>query len=415
MSQVSILVGTQWGDEGKGKWVDVLAQTHDITARFQGGNNAGHTLKLADREVVLHHLPSGILHEQNVSALLNGVVINPIDLAQEMEKIGEIRKIEPHFLMVSGGAHTITPWHLYLDNRMESSSSRPIGTTRKGIGPTYSDRARRSGLRMNEYVNDSLRAAWMERMSCEEPDFQQCYEKQRAQWDQFENTASVLEPFVCEAEIQLRRRLASGSSVLFEGAQGILLDVDHGTYPFVTSSSTLPAAACVASGIHPRLVSKIYGIAKAYVTRVGGGPFPTELTDPIGQHLATKGCEFGATTRRPRRCGWLDGVALRHTCEIGGIDALILNKVDILTGLDQVAIATAYDHPTMGRIDTLPSSSEELSRCKPVYTYYRGWSQIEQHLPNHLRAFIDAIEETVQTKITMIGIGPGPEDFIEVR
>lgn len=414
-SDVTILVGAQWGDEGKGKWIDVLAETADLVVRYQGGNNAGHTLYVQGEKIVLHQLPSGIFHPKQLSALAAGVVINPEALVDEMKKVEGKAKLTPERVWMSGRAHVITPWHIHLDASREASTTQKIGTTKRGIGPTYAEKAARTGLRLGHFVDDEQRNRWLSRMAEQDPDFKAFVESRTDLWQSFAAAAPKLKPFVCDAETRIRAAAASGKKLLLEGAQGTLLDLDHGTYPYVTSSSTGAGGAIQSIGLSPKYVTQLIGIAKGYVTRVGEGPFPTELFDDVGKLIAKKGNEFGATTGRPRRVGWMDAVALRYVVEVNGLDGIVLNKMDILTGLDEVKICTAYSHPKLGELKELPWDTEVLAACKPVYESYPGWSQeipqsgqIED-LPAQAKTFVQAVERHGKTKVLMVGTGPHRE------
>lgn len=418
MSQITILIGAQWGDEGKGKWVDILSEKADVIARFQGGNNAGHTLYIDGKKLVLHQVPSGVFHPHTAVALSAGVVINPGELVREMSVVRERCKVNPDRFWLSERAHVITPWHIELDCRREKTALSPIGTTKRGIGPTYAEKYARLGLRVGQFVSSSGRKDWLEAMQNHSPEFQTFYNENRKQWDEFWASAAGLSDFVCDAEQRVRQSLFDGKRLLLEGAQGALLDIDHGTYPFVTSSSTMVGGAFASIGFSPRRVESIVGVAKAYTTRVGSGPFPTELNDAAGTHMSTKGHEFGATTGRPRRCGWLDGVALRYVYHANGFDGVILNKIDILSGLDEVKICTAYDHPELGRLTHFPSDSSVLEACKPIYRSLPGWHQpldgmtrLNQ-LPKQTREFIQVVEEVIQGKVAMVGTGVNRGDGI---
>ena len=429
MSHVSIVVGAQWGDEGKGKWVDVLAENADIVARYQGGNNAGHTIWIGGVKYVLHQIPSGVFQKGLISAMAAGVVIHPAGLVSEIQKMtaaakagtGVQVKISPENLWISARAHVITPWHIYLDGARESRSSTPIGTTKRGIGPTYSEKAGRTGLRMGHYVNERTRLSWIKDMSESEPAFKEHCLANKATWDEFHEAASQIAPFVCDVEARLRKAINNDKRLLLEGAQGTLLDLDHGTYPFVTSSSTAAAGACSSIGLSPKSVTKVYGIAKAYVTRVGSGPFPTELHDNIGQEIAKKGNEFGATTGRPRRCGWFDAVAFRYSAAVNGFDGVIINKMDILSGFEELKICVKYKHPDLGELDEFPWDAEILAQCQPVYISLPGWrddiprSGMITDLPKNAQSYLSALEEHTGTKIMWVGTGPGREDMLSAN
>ena len=419
--QVTILVGAQWGDEGKGKWIDILAEQTDLVVRYQGGNNAGHTLYIRGEKFVLHQVPSGVFHPNQTSALAAGVVINPLQLLEEIDKLSGRVAINPDRLWLSGRAHVITPWHIHCDENREAQATGRIGTTKRGIGPTYSDKASRTGLRLGHYIDQDLRTAWISQMCEACPGFVAHYSGHAAVWKQFNAAAERLASYVCDAEARIRQTMQQSQRILLEGAQGTLLDLDHGTYPYVTSSGTGAGGACQSIGFSPRMVTQVLGIAKAYVTRVGEGPFPTELNDDIGALLAQKGHEFGATTGRPRRVGWLDAVALRYVRDVNGLDTLVLNKLDILTGLDEIKIATAYEHPKLGRLTELPFDTHVLAECRPVYETYAGWKQEIPasgkiaDLPGAARDYIAAVENHVSLKISMVGTGPQRHEALFAR
>jgi adenylosuccinate synthase len=418
VSQVSIVVGAQWGDEGKGKWVDVLAKNADIVVRYQGGNNAGHTIWIHDTKYVLHQIPSGVFQDGLISAMAAGVVIHPVGLVDEIKKMRDYVQITPENLWISARAHVITPWHIHLDGSREAKSVTPIGTTKRGIGPTYSEKASRTGLRMGHYVNDVARRDWVHDMIESDPEFKRHYESERAVWDAFHAAAVSVKANVCDVETKLRSAISAGQRLLLEGAQGTLLDLDHGTYPFVTSSSTAAAGACSSIGLSPKVVSRVYGIAKAYVTRVGSGPFPTELHDEIGAEIAKKGHEFGATTGRPRRCGWFDAVAFRYSAAVNGFDGVIVNKMDILTGFKELKICVAYRHPELGEIQDFPWDVDVLAKCEPVYITLPGWNQDIpksgriSDLPDNARQYLAALEHHTNTKILWVGTGPGRDEML---
>jgi adenylosuccinate synthase len=429
MSQVSIVVGAQWGDEGKGKWVDVLAEKSDIVVRYQGGNNAGHTIWIGGTKYVLHQIPSGVFQKGLISAMAAGVVIHPAGLVSEIQKMtsaaetgnGVQVKITPENLWISARAHVITPWHIHLDGARESKSSTPIGTTKRGIGPTYSEKAGRTGLRMGHYVNERTRLLWIREMSEADQLFKEHYLSNKQVWDEFHAAASHIAPFVCDAEGRLRKAISKNQKLLLEGAQGTLLDLDHGTYPFVTSSSTAAAGACSSIGLSPKSVTNVYGIAKAYVTRVGSGPFPTELHDNVGQEIAKKGNEFGATTGRPRRCGWFDAVAFRYSAAVNGFDGVIINKMDILSGFNELKICVKYRHPELGEIDDFPWDAEILAKCEPVYISLPGWSEeipkagMFSDLPKNAQSYLATLEKHTGTRILWVGTGPGRDDMLKTK
>lgn len=417
MSNVTILVGAQWGDEGKGKWIDILAKDTDIVARYQGGNNAGHTLYVEGEKVVLHQIPSGIFQDKTC-ALTAGVVVNPAQLVQEIEKVAHHTKLTAENLWLSARAHVISPWHIFLDGKKEAESDQPIGTTKRGIGPTYAEKANRTGLRLGDYVDQKRRQNWFDMMIKRFPEFESEAKKNASDWEDFHQAANKLAPLVVDAESRLRKAVISGKKLLLEGAQGALLDINHGTYPFVTSSSTAAGGAFSSLGLSPRYIDKIYGVAKAYLTRVGEGPFPTELFDEDGKEMAEKGHEFGATTGRPRRCGWIDGVALKYCVEANGFDGIVLNKMDILSDFDELKIAVAYEHPELGELTEFPWSFEVLNQCKPIYKTVKGWSgaipnsgKIDQ-LPEEALNYIKEIEQIIGAPVSHVGTGVNRQDAL---
>jgi adenylosuccinate synthase len=347
------------------------------------------------------------------------VVINPSELVVELDRvIARSAKVNPERFWISARAHVITPWHIHLDGVSESKTTQPIGTTKRGIGPTYADKASRTGLRMGHYVQVKSCQAWLDRMLENAPGFREFYQNTQDQWQRFLGAAARLAPFVCDSESRIRHAAQSGKKLLVEGAQGTLLDIDHGTYPYVTASSTGTGGAVASIGLAPRLVSQAIGVAKGYVTRVGEGPFPTELKDDIGKQIAQRGQEFGATTGRPRRVGWLDAVALRYVVDVSGLDAVILNKLDVLTGLKEIKVATAYHHPEKGKILELPWDAEVLAQCTPLYESFKGWSQELPpsgrfaDLPEETRAYIKGVERLIGAKVTMVGTGPHRENAV---
>lgn len=417
MGNVTILVGAQWGDEGKGKWIDILAQDMDIVARFQGGNNAGHTLYIDGERIVLHQIPSGLFQDK-ICALTAGVVVNPAQLVQEIKNVAHHTQLTPERLWLSPRAHVITPWHIFLDSKHESESDQPIGTTKRGIGPTYAEKANRTGLRLGDYVDPTRRQLWVNLMAKRHPEFAGSVQADQDSWEAFHESAQQLAPYVVNTEALIRSRVKSGSRLLLEGAQGALLDINHGTYPYVTSSGTAAGGAFASLGLSPRYVNRIYGVAKAYLTRVGEGPFPTELFDEDGKAMAEKGHEFGATTGRPRRCGWLDGVALRYCVETNGFDGVILNKMDILSDFPVLKIATAYQHPELGRIEDFPWSHEVLAQCQPIYQELPGWTGeiptagTMDSLPLEALQYIEEVENMIGVPISHVGTGVNRADAL---
>jgi adenylosuccinate synthase len=420
-------VGAQWGDEGKGKIIDWLAPQADLVARFQGGNNAGHTLVVDGEQTVLHVVPSGILHPGKVNLIGPGVVVDPLVLLDEIDRLTERGILrDPSRLRLSGRAHVILEWHTALDKaREEKARDRAIGTTGRGIGPTYEDKAGRRGIRVADLLHpESLREKLEELAEFKNFELEKFFGWPRidvgALWERAVECGRRLEPYVDHTGRILDRALREGKNVLFEGAQGSFLDIDHGTYPFVTSSNCVAGAVCTGSGVGPTRIDRVLGITKAYTTRVGGGPFPTELEGATGERLRKAGSEFGATTGRPRRCGWLDVVMLREAAVVNGLTDLAINKLDILSGFDEIPVATAY------RIDgkltrDFPMTLDELSRAEPVYETFAGWSedltraQRIEDLPDNARVYIDAVQRLVDVEATFLSVGPGRDQTIALR
>jgi len=420
-----VAVGAQWGDEGKGKIVDWLAPRADLVARFQGGNNAGHTLVVDGEKTVLHIVPSGILHPGKVNLIGPGVVVDPGALLSELRALTERRVLrDPSRLRVSGRAHVILPWHLALDQARESSASegKKIGTTGRGIGPAYEDKVARRGVRMADLlVRDELESKIRTLAEWKNFELVNFHGAEPVEIDSLIERAlewgRELEPYIDHTGRILDRALREGKSVLFEGAQGTFLDIDHGTYPFVTSSNCVAGAVTTGSGIGPTKIDRVLGITKAYTTRVGEGPFPSELHDQVGEALRTAGSEFGATTGRPRRCGWLDCVMLRESVCVNGITDLAINKLDILSGFGEIAVATAY------RIDgklshEFPMTLAEVARAEPVYETLPGWSEDvstvrrREDLPDNARRYVERIENLIEVPAAFISVGPGRDETI---
>ncbi len=417
-------VGAQWGDEGKGKIVDWLAPRADLVARFQGGNNAGHTLVVDGETTILHVVPSGILHPGSVNLIGPGVVIDPSILLIEIEALKERGILrDPSRLRVSGRAHVILPWHLALDFAREAAAGeQAIGTTKRGIGPAYEDKVARRGIRVADLLRpESLRAKLDRIAEAKNFELVEFYRVDAVDVDALEASCigwgRELEPYVDHTGRILDIALREGKSVLFEGAQGTFLDIDHGTYPFVTSSNCVAGAVCTGSGVGPTRIDRVLGITKAYTTRVGSGPFPTELDDATGERLRTAGNEFGATTGRPRRCGWLDAVMLREAVTVNGMTDLAINKLDILSGFEELQIATQY------RIDgkltrDFPMTLDELEQAEPVFESAPGWSEdvsdVREYddLPGNARRYIETIESLVDVSAAFISIGAGRDATI---
>ncbi|MGA9520522.1 MAG: adenylosuccinate synthase [Myxococcaceae bacterium] len=417
-----VVVGAQWGDEGKGKVVDLLTQHAQVVVRFQGGNNAGHTLVVGGQKTVLHLIPSGILHPGKICVIGNGTVVDPAVLVTEIDalKAKGLLKDDAQ-LLISESAHVIFPWHKLLDSLREKlRGSSAIGTTGRGIGPAYEDKAARVGIRVRDLLDvERLNRRVSERLPAVLDDMRELAMKANVPAPQLEIQQIVTEfaalgerlrPYVTDVSLYLAAQIARGARILFEGAQGTLLDVDHGTYPFVTSSNTIAGNAAVGSGIGPTCIDKVMGISKAYTTRVGGGPFPTELNDELGEQLRKVGDEFGATTGRPRRCGWLDGVVLRYAVRVNGMWGLSLTKLDVLSGIKQLSICTSYELDGK-RITELPSDYEELARVKPVYETLPGWDEplagvrTFDELPANARRYVRRVEEVSGVPVVCVSVG----------
>ncbi len=413
-----IVVGTQWGDEGKGKVVDVLSPHVEAVVRFQGGNNAGHTLVVDGEQIILHLLPSGILWDQCVCVIGNGVVVDPVVLVQELAELrARGREVGPDKLVISSHAHVILPYHTALDRLREGArGDRKIGTTGRGIGPTYEDKVARRGVTIADLLDGGRLRARLEDVL---PDKNRMlvgwYGESPLDLDELVATYAALgrqlAPFVGDAVTLLHRITRKGGSILFEGAQGTFLDVDHGTYPFVTSSNVVAGAACAGSGVGPTAIDEVVGIAKAYTTRVGGGDFPTEAHGRAGERLRTVGGEFGATTGRPRRCGWFDAALVRQAARINGLTRIALTKLDVLSGLDRIPVCTGY----RGYDDGFPS---QLDGVEPVYEELPGWAEEIRHcramseLPSNCLRYVARLEELVGVPVELVSVGPGREETI---
>lgn len=424
MANVAI-VGTQWGDEGKGKIVDLYAEKSDVIARFHGGNNAGHTLVVKGKKTILHLIPSGILHDNKICIIGNGVVLDPAVLLQELEELRQNNLLPPNTkLFISEKAHLIMPYHRIIDQVRESKNSgKKIGTTGRGIGPAYEDKVARRGIRVCDLYEKGL---FLEKLqqNIEEKNFlltnffkdNPLEEKEIA--DRYLDYAEKIKPFVKDTSLVLDYEIKQGKKVLFEGAQGCHLDIDHGTYPYVTSSNTVSANASCGSGIGPNTINKVVGICKAYTTRVGEGPFPSELKDDIGEHLQQIGQEFGATTGRKRRCGWLDMVLVRQAVRVSGINTLAITKLDVLTGLNKVKICVGYKSANSTFTHSVPASTKVLSECQPIYEEFDGWKEDIRYaremseLPANTRKFLRRLEELAEAKIILVSVGPGREETI---
>ena len=411
---VDILVGTQWGDEGKGKLIDVLTRDVDMVVRFQGGNNAGHTVEIGDQRYVLHLVPSGIFRPSVTCVIGNGLVVDPVALDEELRGI-EAKGFSTANVQLSNRAQMIFVYHRIADSINESGATTKIGTTGRGIGPAYMDKMRRTGIRAIDLKFPEQLAAQF-RAECAR--YNRAFAAAgvpevdvEAELAKVLAAAKRLAPLVCDTVYSINRAVKAGKKVLFEGAQGALLDIDHGTYPFVTSSNTVSGGACTGGGVPPQSVRDVWGVIKAYTTRVGEGPFPTELFDDTGEKLRQIGREFGATTGRPRRCGWFDAVASRYACMVNGVNKLAVTKLDCLDDLDEIAICVAYK--VNGVLTTeFPASVAELENAEPVYEYLPGWkcstSQADcaEKLPENAKKYLMRMAELVDSEIAIVSVGP---------
>jgi len=419
----TILVGAQWGDEGKGKIIDFLTDEADIVVRSQGGNNAGHTIVLGGEKYVLHLIPSGILRKGKTCVIGNGVVLDPVALVGEIDGLrARGIKVEKN-LLISGGAHLVMPYHRALDEQREVLKGKnKIGTTKRGIGPAYGDKAARTGIRLADLMNTELFKAKLKARIKENNAVLKSLGGTSVNAKKVETAylaaAEVLRPFVTNTVVTLHEAIAKGKNILFEGAQGTFLDIDHGTYPFVTSSNTTAGGACTGSGVPPHRMDNVMGVIKAYTTRVGEGPFPTENA-ALGDRLHEMGREFGATTGRARRCGWFDAVAVRYANMVNGIDHLAITNLDGLDGVEKIKICTAYKLDGK-KISVLPTQCDEVERCTPVYTEMPGWMTPTDHvtkyaeLPENARRYVEKLAELVGTQLAIVSVGPGREQTIRL-
>jgi adenylosuccinate synthase len=418
-----IIVGAQWGDEGKGKIVDFLTQKADVVARYQGGNNAGHTVVIGSEKYVLHLIPSGILHKGTRCIIGNGVVIDPRALLEEMDTLKSRNFNVAGNLFISQNAHIIMPYHIAIE--LEQEKSKKIGTTGRGIGPSYTDKTARQGIRAIDLLRPEL---FREKLRANLAVFNYLLEnlykaaplKEEAIFDEYMGYAKQLSKYIVDASLLINKDIVDGKNILLEGAQGTLLDIDHGTYPYVTSSNTISGGACTGLGIAPTRINRILGIAKAYTTRVGEGPFPTELDCELGETIRQYGGEFGATTGRPRRCGWLDIVALRYAVTINGFTGIGLTKMDILDNMEKINICVGYKYE--GKIyENFQTDLEILSRCEPVYIEMDGWKESTVGLtdfgalPANAKAFIKKIEELLTISVDIISTGRKRDEIIVIN
>ncbi|WP_405389968.1 adenylosuccinate synthase [Streptomyces sp. NBC_01102] len=420
-----VLLGAQWGDEGKGKATDLLGGSVDYVVRYQGGNNAGHTVVVGDQKYALHLLPSGILSPGCTPVIGNGVVVDPAVLLSELSGLNE-RGVDTSKLLISGNAHLITPYNVTVDKVTERFlGKRKIGTTGRGIGPTYADKINRVGIRVQDLYDESIleqkvEAALEQKNQLLAKVFNRRAIEAGKIVEEMLQYAEQIKPYVADTTLILNNAIDEGKVVLFEGGQGTLLDVDHGTYPFVTSSNPTAGGACTGSGVGPTKISRVIGILKAYTTRVGAGPFPTELLDADGEALRRIGGERGVTTGRDRRCGWFDAPIARYATRVNGLTDFFLTKLDVLTGWEQIPVCVAYEIDGR-RVEELPYNQSDFHHAKPIYENLPGWSEditkakTFDDLPKNAKAYVKALEEMSGAPISAIGVGPGRTETIEIN
>lgn len=420
-----VLLGAQWGDEGKGKATDLLGERVDYVVRYQGGNNAGHTVVIGDKKFALHLLPSGILTPAVIPVIGNGVVIDPQVLLNEMQGLQE-RGVDTSKLLISANAHLITSYHVTLDKVTERFLGKAkIGTTGRGIGPAYGDKIARIGIRVQDLFDESILRQKVEgALANKNQTLVKVFNRRALSVDAVTEDllsyAAPLAPYVADTSLVLNRALDEGKVVLLEGGQGTLLDVDHGTYPFVTSSNPTAGGACTGSGIGPTRITRVIGILKAYTTRVGSGPFPTELFDDDGERLRSVGGEVGVTTGRPRRCGWFDAPIARFAVRINGLTDIFLTKLDVLTGFERIPVCVAYDVDGV-RVDEIPTTQTDFHHAKPIYEYLPGWNEdissakTLADLPPNARAYVEFLQEISGAPISAVGVGQERNATISVR
>ena len=420
-----VIMGSQWGDEGKGKMTDWLAQKADMIVRYQGGNNAGHTIAFNGKTYKLQLIPSGIFEPQKINVIGNGVVVNPKALLGELQMLKDAG-VTPSNLKISSRAHLILPYHIQLDIAQEKQrGDRKVGTTHNGIGPAYMDKAARIGIRMCDLLEkDTFAAKLKENLAQKNALFEKIYDEKSfdfdSLFDEYYEYGQQLKDYVTDTSVLVNEAISAGKNVLFEGAQGIMLDLDHGTYPYVTSSNPVVGGALAGAGVGPQSLTKMVGVCKAYSTRVGEGPFPTELTNETGDWIREKAHEYGTVTGRPRRIGWFDAIAMRHAKRVSGMNCLSLNLLDIFTGLKKVKICTAYMLDGK-QIDYYPASLKELERCEPVYEEFDGWTEdistVTEYdqLPANAKKYLKRIEELTGLQLMTISVGPSREQTITLK
>ncbi|MDP4146376.1 MAG: adenylosuccinate synthase [Bacillota bacterium] len=422
-----IVLGAQWGDEGKGKMTDYLAEKADVVVRFQGGNNAGHTVEVGEKQYKLHLIPSGILYPEKLNVIGNGVVVDPKALLDEIDYLEGLGvKVTPKNLIISDRAHLIMPYHKALDKAKEQARGKnDIGTTGKGIGPCYTDKAERCGIRVCDLMHTEVfKEKLQENINAKNSVLSKLYNAETFDFDEvckeYIAYGERLRPYVQDISVNVYNQIKAGKNVLFEGAQGTLLDIDYGTYPYVTSSNTIAGGVSIGAGIGPTMINSAVGIAKAYTTRVGKGPFPTELLNEMGEHIREKGHEYGVTTGRARRCGWLDAVILKTAARISGLTSFAVTKIDTLAGIDKLKICVGYKFNDK-IIDYVPASLEDLALCEPVYEEFDGWddsvasARSYEELPENAKKYLKRIEELTDTKISIISVGPRRDQTMDVN
>jgi len=419
---VDVLLGLQWGDEGKGKIVDFFAKNYDLVARFQGGPNAGHTLYVNDKKVVLHQIPSGVFHPVIINLIGNGVVLDPVTLKKECDIVASFGIDLKKNLFISERTHLILPTHRALDKAAEQSKGKEkIGSTLKGIGPTYMDKTGRNGLRVGDLLDKNFTSAYIKlRLKHQKLLDNFNFQEDITAWEEefFEALEFLKELNIVNGEYFINKHIKDGKRVLAEGAQGSMLDIDFGTFPFVTSSNTISAGVCNGLGVAPQLIRDVYGVTKAYCTRVGGGPFPTELDNEVGEELRKIGSEFGATTGRPRRCGWIDLVALRFACMINGVTKIVMTKADVLDAFKELQVCTDYN--INGKIGQEIPFQMEKQKPVPVYKSFPGWNTDTSgvksftDLPDTMKTYVSFINEYLGVDVHYISNGPGREQIVKV-
>ncbi len=418
---VEVIVGAQWGDEGKGKIVDLLSENIDIVARYQGGANAGHTVVIGSQQYVLHLIPSGIFHPNVTCVIGNGVVLDPIALMDEINQLQKLNIDISGRLLISHNAHLIMPYHKVLDNLREKSPDK-IGTTGRGIGPSYIDKAARTGIKLVDLLDKESFLKKMKKNILESNQlFENIYGAEKIDIDKtlhdFENFDKIYDEYVTDTAYFLNNSIRNGKKIIAEGAQGALLDIDHGTYPFVTSSNPTSGGACTGLGIPPTSIKSVIGVVKAYCTRVGNGPFPTELGNETGDKLRDAGAEYGATTGRPRRCGWFDAFALKYSAMINGIETIAVTKLDVLSKFDEIFICTGYEYEGK-KIKTFPTDVNSLKSVTPVFKRFEGWKTDFTNIfnysdfPVNTKIYLKAIEELTGLTVKIVSIGPKRSETI---